>query len=101
MLANRSQNYADLMEWSPILKEQNINFVNVQYGDCQKELDDFEDKTGIKIYNFEDLNLKDDFESTTAMMQNLDLVIGPASAPLMQSALSDIETWFFVSRIPF
>ena len=35
------------------------------------------------------------------MMQNLDLVIGPASAPLMQSALSDIETWFFVSRIPF
>lgn len=100
-LANRSRNYAELMDWAPLLKEKNVNFINVQYGECQEELDELLEKTGIKIHNFKDLDLKDDFEGTTAMMQNLDLVMGPASAPLMQSALSNVESWFFLSQRPF
>lgn len=99
--ANRARNYAELMDWVPILKQKNINFVNVQYGDCQAELDELESKTGIKIHNFKDLDLKDDFDGTTAMMQSLDLVMGPASAPLMQSTLSGVESWYFLSKVPF
>ncbi len=101
MFANRTRNYAQLLDWAPILKQKNINLVNVQYGDCQDELDELEKETGIKVHNFKELDLRDDFEGTTAMMKNLDLVMGPASSPLMQSALAGVETWFFLSKVPF
>lgn len=100
-LANRSRNYTDLVTWAPLLRNENVNYINVQYGDCQDELDELEKETGIKIHNFEDLDLKDDFNGTTAMMTSLDLVLGPASAPTMQSSLAGVNTWFFCSDIPF
>ena len=100
-LANRSRNYTDLLNWAPILSNKDVNFVNVQYGDCKEELDELEKETGIKIHNFEELDLRDDFEGTTAMMTALDMVIGPASAPTMQSSFAGVETWFMSSEIPF
>lgn len=100
-LANRSRNYASLLEWEPILKQKNINLVNLQYGDCQAEIDEFENKTGLKIHNFKDLDLRDDFENTTAMMTSLDLIVGPASSPLMQSAFAGVETWYFTNGLPW
>lgn len=96
-LANRSRNYTALPNWKPLLTHPNVNYINIQYGDCQEELDDFEKRTGVKIHNFEDLDLKDDFEGTTAMMKSLDLIIGPASSPLMQSQMAGVKTWFIVS----
>ena len=89
------------MDWEPILKHKNINFINTQYGDCDEELKELEDKTGIKIHNFKELDLKDDFDGTISLMKNLDLCMGPASAPQMQSAMAGIETWFVMLGIPF
>lgn len=100
-LTKRSRNYATLIEWIPILKQKKINFVNVQYGDCQEELEELENETGIKIHNFADLDLKDDFEGTTAMMTSLDLVIGPASSPVMQAAFAGTEAWYFTNGNPW
>ncbi len=99
--AKRARNYSTLLEWEPILKHKNVNFINVQYGDCAAELEELEKETGIKIHNFEGLNLKDDFDGTTAMMQSLDLVLGPASAPLMQSCFSGVKTWFLLTGKPW
>lgn len=96
-LANRSRNYTELLNWKPLLEHPNVNYVNVQYGDCDAELAELEEKTGIKIHNFKDLDLRDDFEATTAMMSSLDLVIGPSSAPTMQSQMAGVETWFIIS----
>lgn len=100
-LANRSRNYASLLEWEPILKQKNINIVNIQYGDCENELNEFKNKTGIEIHNLKDLDLRDDFENTTAMMQSLDLVMGPASSPLMQAAFSGVQSWYFTNGLPW
>ncbi len=99
--AKRARNYTELTNWEPILKQQNVNFVNIQYGDCKEELAELEAKTGIKIYNFDDLDLKDDFDGTTALIKNLDLVIGPGSAPIMQSAMAGNETWFLLTANPW
>lgn len=100
-LANRARNYASILDWAPFLKQKNINFVNVQYGDCSAELEEIEKKHGIKIHNFDGLDLKDDFEGTTAMMKSLDLVMGPGSAPIMQSTFVGMESWFFTIGVPW
>lgn len=99
--ARRARNYTTLLNWEPFLKQKNVNFINTQYGDCDEELKELEEKTGIKIHNFKDLDLKDDFESTIAMMKNLDLCMGPGSAPQMQSSMAGIETWFIITGFPF
>lgn len=99
--AKRARNYAPLLSWKPFLGNTDINYVNVQYGDCKAELEEFKNKTGIKIHNFDDLDLKDDFEGTTAMMKSLDLVMGPASAPIMQSSFAGVPTWCITSGVPW
>lgn len=101
MLAKRSRNYATLLEWAPLLKNKNINFINIQYGDCEDELKELEEKTGIVIHNFKDLDLKDDFMATTAMMCSLDLVMGPSSSPIHQASFAGTEAWYFVAGKPW
>lgn len=100
-LANRSRNYTSLLNWEPLLNHPNVNYINIQYGDCDAELKELENETGIKIHVIEDLDLKDDFEGTTAMLKSLDLIIGPPSAPSMQSLMVGAETWFIVVGKPW
>ncbi|PCI43591.1 MAG: hypothetical protein COB49_12040 [Alphaproteobacteria bacterium] len=92
--AKREMFYAQLLEWAPVLAMENINFINVQYGDCTDEIKELLDTHGIVLHNFEELNLKDDFEGTAALMKNLDLVIGAASSPLPQAATVGTLAWW-------
>lgn len=92
--AKRNMFYATLMEWAPVLKTEGINFINVQYGDCSPELKELFEETGITLHDFADLDLKDDFVGTAALMQNLDLVIGPGTSPLAQAASTGTRTWW-------
>jgi len=101
LLARRKENYSGLDDWAPLLKCDGVNFINVQYGDCQEEIRQFEAKTGLKIHQFEDLDLKDDFEGTAALMKNLDLVMGPATTPLPLAATSGCTAWWLNPRRPW
>ncbi len=92
--AKRSMLYAELMEWAPVLKTKNVNFINVQYGDCDDEIKELLDTHGIILHDFEELNLKDDFEGTAALMKNLDLVIGTGSSPMPQAATVGTMGWW-------
>ncbi len=92
--AKRSMFYAELLEWIPVLKTKNVNFINVQYGDVDNELKELLDYHGIVLYNFEELDLKDDFEGSAALMKNLDLVIGPCTTPVAQAAAAGCKCWW-------
>ncbi|WP_138379948.1 tetratricopeptide repeat protein [Luteithermobacter gelatinilyticus] len=101
LLARRKEHYAGLGDWAPLLRNENINFINVQYGDCEEEIREFEAQTGLTIHRFEELDLKDDFEGTAALMKNLDLVIGPATTPLPLAAASGCPAWWLHTRRPW
>ncbi|VAX05010.1 hypothetical protein MNBD_ALPHA03-1904 [hydrothermal vent metagenome] len=92
--AKRNMFYADLIEWLPILKTKDVNFINVQYGESADEIKHLSDTHGITLHNFEELDLKDDFEGTAALMKNLDLVMGPGSSPVIQAAATGTEAWW-------
>ena len=92
--AKRSMFYAELQEWADILKTDNVNFINIQYGDCSNEIKELQDVHGITLHHFEDLNLKDDFEDTAALMVNLDLVMGPGTTPVAQAAAVGTRCWW-------
>ncbi|MGL5336894.1 MAG: tetratricopeptide repeat protein [Enterovibrio sp.] len=81
-LANATRNihYLTLKELSYLLKQfSNTVFVNLQYGDSAKELKKIQKLTGITVHQLE-LDLKDDFETSAALIANLDAVVTAGTA---------------------
>jgi len=92
--AKRSMFYAEIEEWLPVLQTENINFINVQYGECANEIKQLFDDYGIILHNFDELDLKNDFEGKSALMKNLDLTIGPGTTPVTEAAAAGSLCWW-------
>jgi Flp pilus assembly protein TadD len=78
--ARRNHHYLPLSDLSQLLSNPDLTFVNLQYGDCERELAAAEEALNIKILRWQDVDLKNDQESLAALMSNLDAVISPAIA---------------------
>ena len=65
----------NLNNFSTLLKNQNFIFINLQYGDVEKEIEKFNLKNNNKIISFKDIDKFNDFESLTALIDSLDMVI--------------------------
>jgi ADP-heptose:LPS heptosyltransferase len=55
-------------------------FVNLQYGECEEEIQQIERELGIRILRWPALDLMNDFSGVAALIKNLDLVISISSA---------------------
>lgn len=76
----RNVNYTSLLDWGSIFSLPNSEFINLQYGECEQELLEAEEKFGIRILRWPDLDLKIDIDSTFALMSRLDIVVSIDSA---------------------
>ena len=95
--AKRRKYFSAIEGWQPILSTPGVTFVNLQYGDVAAELELAREQFGLKIHNFDDLNLKDDLEGAAALTAACDLVLSaPTAAAAMAGALGT-EIWFLVA----
>lgn len=60
--------------------------VNCMYVECEEELNKIEMQTGREIHRLNNLDQKNDFENTAAMLRNLDLLIGAYTSTLSLAA---------------
>ncbi len=91
--AEREKSYTTLPQWAPILRTPGVQLINLQYDDCALALADARDRLGISIRSWPDLDLKNDFEGTAALMAGLDLVVSiPNSVGELAGALGR-PTW--------
>ena len=98
MTADRKVSYVMLEHWGPLFALPGAVFVNLQYGDCEAELAAAEERFGVRIHRWGDLDLKDDFDGAAALTASLDLVISPAmSAGELAGALG-VPVWRFGHR---
>jgi tetratricopeptide (TPR) repeat protein len=95
VLGNMRQKYYSALDaWAPILKTKGVTFINLQYGDCVKELAEAEARMGVRIHQLPGLDLRNDIEGAAALSEACDLVI---SAPTAAAALAGAigrPTWF-------
>lgn len=77
---NRNQDYTVIDDWVEILSNPDVTFVNLQYGECEEELQSIERKLNINIVRWKDVDLKNDIESVCAIIKNLDLVVSVGTA---------------------
>lgn len=85
-----------LEELLPILKIEGIEWVNLQFGEWQKEVENFEEKHNISITHIEQCSASGDFNQYGALISNLDLVISASNAALMMASRLGKESWEYL-----
>jgi ADP-heptose:LPS heptosyltransferase len=76
----RNLAYTMIEDWAEVVSMRAYEFVNLQYGECEQELERIEVVTHRRIHRWEDLNLKDDLDDVFALMSCLDVVVSVGTA---------------------
>ena len=77
----------------PILQMKKFTFINLQYGDTKKEIDDFYNFSKIKIHTIDKVDLFNDFELISALVKSLDLFITVSNSTAHVSGGLGVPTW--------
>jgi tetratricopeptide (TPR) repeat protein len=64
-----------LDKFSEIFKKNNINFINLQFGDVKDEVASFKEKNKVEFYEYKNLDLTKDIDKLMSLINKLDLVI--------------------------
>ena len=85
-----------LNQMARLLTLQDVEFVNLQYGDTSEERKKFKKEFGIEIINFDNLDLMSDFESLSALIASCDLVITITNITSQFSGAIGKKTWVII-----
>ncbi len=94
MTSKRRRSYAPLPQWREVLATPNVQWVQLQYGDCDEELAEAEAAFGLKIWRPPGIDLRQDLDDLAALSCALDLVIGAPNATTSLAAACGAPTWF-------
>lgn len=98
MTAERSIAYLPLDAWAPLFALPGIQWVVLQYGEVEEEVRQAEQRFGIRLHRWDDLDRKDDFDGVAALIAGLDLVISPAMSVGELAAALGTPVWRFGTR---
>ena len=88
MTSNRLPNYAPLTDWSPLLRLQNVKFINLQYKEFKDDLKRIRNELGVNVHNFNDLDLYNDIDEVAALSAALSFVVSTICvAPLISAGV--------------
>lgn len=71
----RRRRSTSLDDWQPLLELPDVQFVNLQYGDCRDEIAGIAERLGVTIYDRDDCDPLTDLDGFAARIAALDLVI--------------------------
>ena len=97
-LHNRSIYYTSVKQWSEIFRHADkVDFVNLQYDNCDAELDYVESEFGVKVINFKDIDLFNDFETVCALISSLQLTIAPCTVMGDLAGALGVKTLYMIN----
>jgi hypothetical protein len=85
-----------LAQWLPILKVPGVTYVNLQYGDCQAELDAFQHEHGITIINDPDIRHFGDLDPVAAQVAAMDLVVSVSNTTVHLAGGLGVPSWVLI-----
>ncbi len=92
-LSQRLHNYFSLDAMAELLTTPDVAFVNLFYGEAEEEIRAAEEKYGITIHRWKDVDLKNDLETVLAMTKALDLLITAPTSNADIGGAVGAETW--------
>jgi len=94
----RKHHFFRPVEMEGILTQPGATFVNLFYGDAEEDLREAEERFGITIHRWADVDLKNDLETTFAMTAALDLLISAPTSSADIAAAVGTDTWSFAPK---
>lgn len=91
--SGRHRFFSPFQQWAPILKTPGVTFVNLQYGDCEAELEQARREFGVDIWSPPGIDLKQDLDDLAALTCALDLTVGFSNATLNIAAGCGAPAW--------
>lgn len=93
--------YFNLDDFSPALKVENAIYISMQYTNCAEEIKSAEEKYGIKIHTFDEIDLRNDLDDFAAYAKALDLAIGPYNSSPMFALSVGTPVWWISRGSPW
>ena len=85
--------------WQSILQRTNAQFINLQYGECQQDIDWVQKELGIQIQDFDDINPLAEMDNYAALVASLDLVISIDNSVVHLAGALGQKTWVLMPYI--
>jgi hypothetical protein len=98
---NRTRSYMrslKLSEFRPLLTVPGVDFISLQYTDCQDEIAEFEQDSGIKIHHWQ--AAIDDYAQTAALVGSLDMIISVCTSVVTLAGALGKTAWVLVPASP-
>ena len=89
-----------LSDLKDIFDLPNITFVNLQYGNVEKEIKLIENEYDVKITNFKTLDYYEDLDSLSALLKTCDIVITIPNATQTLSSALGVKTIILLNEHP-
>lgn len=89
----RDRYFSPFEAWAPVLKTPGVTFVNLQYGDCDEELQRAKRDFGVDIWTPPGIDLKNDLDDLAALCCAMNLVLGFSNATFNIAAACGAPTW--------
>ena len=80
-------------QWNELFRIPGVQWVCLQYDDCEAELDAARRRSGVSFNRFADVDYRDDLDEVSALMSALDLVISAPTAVSVHAAALGVEVW--------
>ena len=87
-----------LKEWDSIINRKDIFCVNLQYGECQKEINSFNNKFGSDIYFDNSIKPLEELETAFAQIAAMDLVISISNSNIHFAGSMGIPAFSIIPR---
>ena len=91
---------AALKNWESLLSETDCFFVSLQYGDVERELREFAEQTGMKIYYDEEINSLESLDDFVSQVGALDLIISTSNTTVHVAGALGKPVWTLLNYVP-
>jgi len=83
----------------PLLR-QDVNWISLQYTNCEQEIAAFKEKHGIDIHHWPEATHSPNYDDTAGLVANLDLVITVCTSVVWLAGSMGVPTWVMTPSRP-
>ena len=98
--SERRKRTTDLEGWRDLFAVSGVQFVNLQYGDCDDEIAAARRDLGVEIHDFQGADPLVDLDVFAAKIAALDLVISVGNATVHLAGGLGVPTWALLPKVP-
>ena len=88
-----------LLEFGKIFEGLDVTLVNLQYGDVDQEIREFEEEIGIKIVQCDSVDNREDLDGLAALIEACDLVVSTSNVTIHLAGALGKDTWVLLPYV--